>query len=255
MKYLLYCILRNSAPPPKSIPGGVRGKRISYISCNQLSAAVSTVLQQDLAPDVPRLVAYGEVIAAFHREGAVIPLRYGSVLEDISRGRQLLEKNYARYSALLNELEGCVEMGIRILPAAGEACLPLPATRDRQPQLSPGTAPHAGRAWLAERRNYYAAGEQFAEASREVIARYRQAFNGLYRKCSVDPLPAAAPRHAGSPMLSLYFLVPQCHTKKFCAEFHELSSREAAKLLLSGPWPPYNFAVTDETSDQTAFSL
>ena len=171
MKYLLYCIMRDRAAPPKNIPGGVRGKPIAYISCNQLSAAVSTVLQQDLAPDVPRLVAYGEVIAAFHREGAVIPLRYGSVLEDRPRGRQLLEKYYARYSALLGELEGCVEMGIRILPAAGDARPLSPSIRDKQPQLSPGTAPHAGRAWLAERKNHYAAGEQFAEASREVIAR------------------------------------------------------------------------------------
>jgi hypothetical protein len=249
MTYLLYCIMRNSTPPPESIPAGAGGTPISYISCNGLSAAVSAGLQQDLSPDVPRLVAYGEVIAAFHRAGAVIPMRYGSVLEDTSRGRQLLEENYARYSALLDVLAGCVEMGIRILPEAGAACLPLQPARRMPAQLSSGAAPDSGRAWLAERKNYYAAGEQRAEAARAILARCCRAFNGLYRKCSIDPLPAAALHHAGASILSIYFLVPQCHTEKFCAEFREMSSRETVKLLLSGPWPPYNFAVTDENPD------
>jgi hypothetical protein len=56
--------------------------------------------------------------------------------------------------------------------------------------------------------------------------------------------------HDGPSMLSLYFLVPQCHIEKFCAEFREMSSRETAKLLLSGPWAPYNFAATVEPPDQ-----
>jgi hypothetical protein len=41
-------------------------------------------------------------------------------------------------------------------------------------------------------------------------------------------------------LLSFYFLVPRDAVKHFRQVFLNISQDSAAKLLLSGPWPPYN---------------
>jgi hypothetical protein len=45
----------------------------------------------------------------------------------------------------------------------------------------------------------------------------------------------------GQPTVSLYFLVRQADLLLFRQSCAELLNSSSAKLLLSGPWPPYNF--------------
>jgi hypothetical protein len=49
-------------------------------------------------------------------------------------------------------------------------------------------------------------------------------------------------------LLSLYFLVPGSAVESFRQAFRHLSATEPARLLLSGPWPPYNFVTNNPKS-------
>ncbi len=48
----------------------------------------------------------------------------------------------------------------------------------------------------------------------------------------------------GYTLISLYFLVPAEHLDDFRKTFDEYTSRQSAKIRLSGPWPPYNFVTS-----------
>jgi hypothetical protein len=49
------------------------------------------------------------------------------------------------------------------------------------------------------------------------------------------------PSSGRSRLLSLYFLVPRDSVGCFRRAARGLHRNESVKLLLSGPWPPYNF--------------
>jgi hypothetical protein len=164
-------------------------------------------------------------------------MRYGCLIAEESQVLRLLEERGQQYEALLKELEGCVEMGIRILIAEcgmrnAEWRMENPQSEIRNPEsLTPG------RAYLAVRKVYYEQEERFAKKINELAERCRMAFSGLFVKCKTECSPLRI------PILSLYFLVPRRSVETFRQVFRYMRLKESAKLLLSGPWPPYNFVL------------
>src|SRR5208337_3085761 len=100
--------------PPELI--GVNGEHVLFIPAQGLSGAVSRVVPSELALNPPRILAYERIVARLHCRYTVIPMRYGSVLDEECRVVRLLEERRDQFSALLSELAGCVEMGVRVLP-------------------------------------------------------------------------------------------------------------------------------------------
>jgi hypothetical protein len=82
MRYLLYGIVREDSA---GCPPGTH-----LLTAHGLAAAVSAVEQIAASPSVASLLAYARVVEAIHARQAVIPLRYGSVMEDESAVVRLL---------------------------------------------------------------------------------------------------------------------------------------------------------------------
>jgi hypothetical protein len=211
-----------------------------------LSMALSQIGLTDLDPDIPRVRAYERVVLSYHRRGAVVPMRYGCVVEQESQAIRLLEEHGPHYEALLQELDGCVEMGLRVLlpskpwaavipggPAGGrEVAGPYPP--------APAAAPdRLGLTYLTARKAHYASQDHWTTEYRQTAQRCREQFTGLYVKCVTE---APSPR---LPLLSLFFLVPRPAVDSFRLAFRQLTKSESARLLLSGPWPPYNFVASE----------
>jgi hypothetical protein len=243
MSFLLYCIFQtrvNQEPPHLS--GANNAWPVLFITSNNLSAAVSRVDRSDLTLDTSRMFAYENIIALLHRDFTVIPMRYGCVLEEESQIIRLLESRHEAYAALLSELTGCVEFGIRALPGWDdslmhytEASSPHPTERERY-SSSPGLD------YLATRKLHHAQKEEFARQGLRVIEKIQEPFAGLYVKCKVENLtPRIGNFTLFTSFLSLYFLVSRESVKAFRSRFYSISVRESPKLLLSGPWPPFNF--------------
>ena len=53
-----------------------------------------------------------------------------------------------------------------------------------------------------------------------------------------------SPRPATGLLISLYFLTPATYADEFLRKARHIRPPSAAKLLLSGPWPPYNFVAS-----------
>ncbi len=244
MSCLFYLICHNPGTELSGTLRGIGGRPVYQVAHGRLSAAVSRVIRADLAPDLLRVRAYERVVLSYHRQGTVIPLRYGCVVSQESQVIQVLDEQGPQYEALLQELEGCVEMGLRVLlPAASLGAVSSGGPGDcRQvagPQPpAPGAVPdRLGLAYLTARQAHYDHQDRWTNEYRQAADRCRAQFAGLFVKSKTE---APSPR---LPLLSLYFLVPRPAVASFRQAFRHLTETESVKLLLSGPWPPYNFVT------------
>ena len=234
MSYLLYCIFRGPAQPSPGMPPGVGGKPVFVLSQNGLSAGLSELAESDLVPDISQILAYEAVIEHFHHALTVIPVRYGCQLEDESTALRLLERHRDEYAALLAELEGLTEMGIHVLLDRSE-----PETESDAGPVSPqpfARSCESGAAYLAAKRQRYLGLDQAALHERLLVDELWGSLAGLYVRRKV-----AFPDSDRSRLLALYFLVPRASVESFRRAARYLHPKESIKVLLSGPWPPYNF--------------
>ncbi len=254
MTYLLYCIFRSEQDRRNKPVRGVGAQPVFTVSNDGLSAAVSRVLPADLTPDVSRLLAYGNVVETLHADLTVIPLRYGCLLAEERQILRLLGERGEEWKALLRELDGCAEMGIRALPGNGEFKARNPKTRHSSLPAGAPRTPSSGRAYLVARKACYVEEERIAKEDIALLQRCRDALAGLSvnSKMETQSFCALHPKlHA--PFPSLYFLIRWDKVPSFRRAFREISPAESARLLLSGPWPPYNFV--ERTTAGEAFHL
>ena len=251
--YLLYCIFHGIEVQRQATLKGVGGQPVFPVAINGIGAAVSEISDAHLTPDVPQVMAYKKVVESFHSDRTVIPMRYGCVLRDRPQVVQLLKRNARRYESLLKELDGCVEMGIRLM--IDDCRLSIEDLRkselenfDPQSAIQNPKSKITGRAYLAARKEHYAQEECITEANNEIAEQFRAALAGLFVKCKVETAAIANRQSAiHNPLLSLYFLVPKKSIDPFRRVFRHMRCRmETTKLLLSGPWPPYSFVLPDK---------
>ncbi len=241
MSCLCYCICRHPGPALPAPLLGVGGGPVYQVAHRLLSAAVSRIAPSDLAPDLPRVRAYDRVVNSYHRQDTVIPMRYGCMVAQEAEVIGLLDENCQQYEALLQELAGCVEMGLRLLhPAASlsPAASGNPQGCREAGRPQPVAAPERpGLAYLTARKAHYVQQARWTSEYRQAADRCLAQFAGLFVKSKME---APSPRR---PLLSLYFLVPRPAVAAFRRAFQPLNVAEPGGLLLSGPWPPYNFVT------------
>jgi hypothetical protein len=213
---------------PQGLPPGVGGAPVGLIEEGGLGAAVSWIEPADLTPNIARALSYAKVVEALHADRAVLPVRYGCLFEDERQVVELLRLRGEEYAAVLRGLDGCVEMGVRVL-------LPAESSSPRPPS-GPETEGASGLAYLAARAARYARTEQVARALAAVVERLRGALDALAERIETDR-GATADRG----LFSLYYLVKRGAVEPFRLAFRRISRAESARLLLSGPWPPYSF--------------
>jgi hypothetical protein len=220
MRYLLYGIVREDSA---GCPPGTH-----LLTAHGLAAAVSAVEEMGASPSVASLLAYERVVEAIHARQAVIPLRYGCVMEDESAVVRLLEDHRQEYGAQLARLLGMTEMGIRVLWPARAG-------------VPPAVPPSPGAAYLASLRDRYPTASALDREEGQLADRIA----GLLSGCSTEQRREVS-WSSQRRLLSLYFLTSKDGVARFRSEARKICPPSGAKILLSGPWPPYNFAGSPE---------
>ena len=206
MKRLLHCVFRHDGT---DVPEVVQNQR--------LAVATSPWIESE-PPNMARLLAYQDSIAQVHATRTVVPLRFGCVMEGQPQILQMLDEREAEFEQLLGQLDGLVEMGLRVWRKSA-GVQPLPA--------SPGAR------YLAAARGHYAGltpiEERWAHSVCETLDRVY-----LREKREARPAP-------GGRLVSLHFLVARAAAEDFRERVRQLTLPGEMKSLVSGPWPPYNF--------------
>src|SRR5664280_1108650 len=220
MKYLLYGIVQQDLAGCSPEPG------MCLLTAHGLAAAVSAVEETSSPPSVSSLLSYERVVEAIHARQAVIPLRYGCVMESESAVIRFLEDHCQEYQALLSRLLGMTEMGIRVLWPA-------------RPGVLPSVPSSPGAAYLMSLRNRYNSANALAPEEAQLADR----IVGLLSGCSTEQRREVSSSSQGR-LVSLYFLTPKTYAEQFREKASQIDPPSGAKLLLSGPWTPYNFVAS-----------
>ena len=227
MRHVLYGILRSEADASGRVSALSAGPPLRLISNGDLGAAVSLISDAATGPPDPKV--HAQVVQALHAVCAVLPMRHGISFDTESEVREILCAHGGLFRRALDDLQGCGEMGVRAICRAMTA--PPPCASAAQAALSPA------RAYLAARQSHYAARDAACKEVSQLAGRIERAFQGLFAKRKTESL-FLRDHH----VLSLHFLVRRGETERFRGAFRRLEQRAPEKLLLTGPWPPYNFA-------------
>lgn len=248
MKHLVYCIYEKESGRPAREPfEGVDGHLVHEVEAGGLAAAVSCIAVPGVSADIATMTGYHAVIDHFHRRCTVIPLRFGTLLDNELEVERLLQSQRSRYKKLLEELHGRIEMGIRVIvpdqKRAPETVLCYVQSSSSKPR-TPGLS------YLAGRKARHVTDSQLAEKNAKEIRVYSAPFAGMYSKAKSEISGFRQNNNELATLLSLYFLIPRDSLEDFRRAFGRLKSREPAKMLLSGPWPPYNFVLPSDSPHQ-----
>ncbi|MGA7579450.1 MAG: GvpL/GvpF family gas vesicle protein [Desulfobaccales bacterium] len=230
MELLLYCIFPGDgiAVPPSLT--GVGGRPLITVGGANLRAAVSPCRRDDLHPDRQTWQTYGRIIEWYHNHYTAIPLRFGYLLPDASQVERLLTERRTYFKTLLEGLQGCVEMGIRIFLPRG--ALGGSAREDSAASTASGLG------YLNARRRDFAREDREGREADLLAEKVCLALTGHYRRHLRESRGLPQGR-----LLSLYFLVPTAAQVAFREATRGLSAPGTSQVLLSGPWPPYNFVL------------
>lgn len=196
------------------------------VAAHGLAAVVTLAEETTSLPSVSSLLAYEKVVETIHAGQTVIPLRYGCLVDSQRDVVRMLEDHRQEYEALLCRLEGMTEIGIRVLWPARAGFVPAMP-------LTPGAA------YVASLRNRYASAGSLTLEEAQRADRITRLLSGCYTEQRREVSTSSQGR-----LLSLYFLTRKTCVERFWNEARRISPPSGAKLLLSGPWPPYNFVMS-----------
>ncbi len=231
MSFLLYGIVHGDRMEPREKPGFIGYPRASImVRTDRLGAIVSRLSLADADPDVVRLMVYSKIVESFNKERAVIPMRYGCRFKTIGDIVEFLTREQGTFGALLDELDGRVEMSANVA---------FDDPRDDPEPLASrllSSAMPSGTSYLAGRRRHYSRVDQSGARREEV----RKSLCAMAEGKFIRAIPERS-SHDRKSMLTIHFLVP----REGVAEFtRALRADRRRSIELSGPWPPYNFAST-----------
>lgn len=261
----LYAVIRDDLRERLPSARGVAGERVRALVEGNLAAVVGSVGQRDFAAeqlarnleDLDWLAgaarAHDAVVAAAAACGPVVPVRLATIFGHDDAVRGLLAARRDEFRATLDALAGRSEWGVKAYLDPDES---VNAGNARSgPALSPGAAECApggtGSAYLLRRRAELAARRSAETSAREWARQMHDRLRGVSTASRL--LRAQDPKlsgHKASMVLNAAYLVDEDRVERFRAVVEELIGwQPGLDVELTGPWPPYSFAVSAGARD------
>ena len=246
MSYLAYAISRAPETATESMIGdamtGVQDQPVEFVLAKGFAAAVSRITGPEPPLSIDQLKIYQQVIDTLFLKQTLIPLRYGAVFKTKAGVEQMLESSGPAWLDRLEMIRGCVEIGIRVIPAGDPEEERTHDTPTAENTIPPGqaTVNHrtnrlTGTAYLRSRRDHYQKADRLIEDTDRIIERYITPFQSLAKQWQWEKKKDTA------ASLGIYFLIPRDRVEAFKHQYREAAPDIPGKSCLSGPWPPYNF--------------
>jgi hypothetical protein len=180
--------------------------------------------------------AHDAVIRAAHDEQLTpVPLRFGQWFEDEAHLVAAVAERVPGWSALLEELAGTVELGVRVTDPTTTASA-VPGTVTHDPVTHEPVASGTEYMEVLLDRHRAAAAVQARRAA--VLDALRSALGALVQKEYVAPDPGPG------TLLSVAYLVRRATLRACQAAIDTVPERFAElRFHVSGPWPPYSFVA------------
>jgi hypothetical protein len=217
-----YAICEPDAAEPPPRRRGLGGAALRTLEQAGLVAVYSRHRSLRPRPSREAILVHERVVEEVMARGAVLPLRFGTQLEDEDRLAAALSDRHEGLQRVLDRVRGRVELGLRVLPVRPDA------GAEAAPQGS-------GREYLLERVSRHRRAERAARELNTPLAALASA-----SRVKAAPAPPAI-------LVAAYLLDPG-DAPEFRARAHELAARhDDLQAVVTGPWPPYSFVAEDDT--------
>jgi len=237
----LYAVIEGDGTGAVTGQRGVLGAAVRLLSADDLCALVSDVdvdqvaqLSTDAAVDdsSPLAVAvraHDAVVDTAFRAGAVIPLRFGTVVTDDAAATEMLRAHAGTLRAELRRVAQAAEWSVRVTTSAEvPAEEPVPA------------------ATASTGRDYLTLLGQELQVRAESRRRADDTAALVHRALCELALDAVRGHGSGdgAPLLKATYLVRRDAAERFvacCDEMRATLERQGMTLECTGPWPAYHF--------------
>jgi len=255
----VYAIARAAHPMPQRVEAIDGSDRLEQITAGELSAFVTPVDDVDFsqgvidarAKDVEWLGSIGyrhqSVMNALLHGGTIVPLRAFTLFASEETLRRHLEKEHERLAKLLARLDGKQEWTLRIEfdpQLWSEALVRRVDTLRALSDEIAGAA--AGKAFLLRKKLDDEKKRASREAEQQVVSEVEAA---VMEQLACDTVAETRQQRSGAfPQINV--LIERDEDARL-EELREALTRrytaEGVTLALTGPWPPYTFAImTDD---------
>lgn len=264
--FYVYCVGERDALAPlvgAELPDAIEeGASLELFEAGGLAAVVSEVpladygegaLAERLADatwTAVRALRHERVAEHFARRAGVVPLRFGAIYLKREGVERMLGERGAQFRVVLKRLKGREEWGLNVYVERGRLREEVTRVSVRLRELvERAEAAPPGQAYLLRKKIETLRDEEARaetrRASTEVERRLAAASDGAVR---LRVLKDEATEH-GELAARLAFLVRRESFEDFRAAAETLAEEYTPlgfRFELTGPWPPYNFAVSDE---------
>jgi hypothetical protein len=225
MGLYVYCVVPRTHEPAAT--RGIDDAAVDMFGWKDLGCWVSELPQRP-EPAVDRIRAHNQVVqAAVTTSITPVPVRFGQWLETSAALETHVELNAERYRTLLELFGGALEFGLRVLDPERTSAQVLP------PQQA-----GSGRDYLTALRDQFRNAELDEPRVAALRSQLQIEFDGLARAERFEPLRTT---HG---LLSVAHLVDQKVIEAYRERVRQLREQwPQLRILASGPWPPYSFAV------------
>jgi hypothetical protein len=221
-----YCVVPRGHRPPGTLKG-VNGATVTDIAVGDIALWISQTDRPEVV--VEAIKRHNDVVEGAVTEGVTpVPLRFGQWFVDESALTAAVTDKAVAYRRALSEFAGCLEFGLRLIDPA-----------------EPGGAREVR---AVEAVSGYEYMQSLRESSR-LAGRKRSHAEQVHDRVRSQVQDIVRAERAEEPR-TLHAVVTVSHLVAR-ADFDEYRERVRAlravfpelRLLLSGPWPPYSFAV------------
>jgi hypothetical protein len=203
----LFAITDHPAPPlPEVAP-------LSVVASHGLAVVCAPAEDREMSPEV--LWRHERVVEALMDDRDLLPVRFGTRLEDETAAAGALAERHGEFARALDRVRGAVEVSVRVIGERMDA---------------PPSDPVSGADYLRAKVRSAAAAEEVSRAVHAPLAS---------RARASAKLPAPDP----AELLRAAYLVDRDAVTEFVACVRELEeANPRLRVLCTGPWPPYSFS-------------
>lgn len=202
--------------------------------------------QAELAWLAAKAEAHQNVLAALLPHTTVLPLRFGTLCRTRADVQQLLQENGSVFQQNMADLAGQAEWGVKIF-FAGDALAEYVRQQvlDVQHLEQEMATQGAGRAYFGRKKMAQAVDTAVRQTQEQIVADCHEKLTQHATKTRLNPLPhAELTGTQATPLLNGAYLVAHEAQDGFAQQVKQLQESYAPlgfEILLTGPWPPYNF--------------
>lgn len=224
----VYSIIDEPAIPTPAILG-LDGAALHTLEYRDIGAVLSLSPISKVSQTEANLWQHEAVVEALMTDHTVLPMRFGTILPDEAAVLAKLTTRYDEFIAGLNCVRGHVELALRVLWDEE-----VPQTPNRRP--TPVNA--GGRDYMLAQLEEQRESEKRSEGAKALAEDIHSSLARLSAESIRRTLVTSR------LLLTAAYLVKREGVEAFRQEAEMLNlANPGVRLLCTGPWPPYNFAV------------